>query len=136
MSALRRRLRPETIVPILSFTVVLVAYLLTPSYSSHELSDFDAYNTLQGFASLGLIALALGLTIIAGEFDVSVLGMQALGGVLAVKAGASWACSGSSRRPPDAPSSAPCRAGSSPASGSSRWPSRSAPTSPCSASPT
>jgi ribose transport system permease protein len=88
MSAARRWLRPETVVPILAFGVVLAAYLLTPAYSGHELSDFDAYNTLQGFASLGLIALALGLTIIAGEFDVSVLGMQALGGVLAVKAGA------------------------------------------------
>jgi ribose transport system permease protein len=88
MTAARRWLRPETVVPILSFAVVLAAYLLTPAYSGHVLSDFDAYNTLQGFAALGLIALALGLTIIAGEFDVSVLGMQALGGVLAVKAGA------------------------------------------------
>jgi ribose transport system permease protein len=34
------------------------------------------------------VALALGLTLIAGEFDVSVLGMQALGGVVAVKTGA------------------------------------------------
>jgi ribose/xylose/arabinose/galactoside ABC-type transport system permease subunit len=88
MSAARRWLRPETVVPVLSFAVVLAAYLLTPAYSGHVLSDFDAYNTLQGFAALGLIALALGLTIIAGEFDVSVLGMQALGGVLAIKAGA------------------------------------------------
>jgi ribose transport system permease protein len=84
-----RRLRPETVVPVLSFAVVLAAFLLTPVYHDHTLSDFDVFNTLQGFASLGLIALALGLTIIAGEFDVSVLGMQALGGVLAVKAGAS-----------------------------------------------
>jgi ribose/xylose/arabinose/galactoside ABC-type transport system permease subunit len=81
-------LRPEVVTPVVSFAVVLAAYLLTPAYSSHEPSAFDVYNTLQGFASLGLIALALGLTIIAAEFDVSVLGMQALGGVLAVKAGA------------------------------------------------
>ena len=53
MSAARRWLRPETVVPMLAFGVVLVAYLLTPAYSGHELSDFDAYNTLQGFASLG-----------------------------------------------------------------------------------
>jgi ribose transport system permease protein len=86
--AARRRLRPEVLTPVLSFAVVLGAYLLTPAYNGHELSDFDVFNTLQGFASLGLVALALGLTIIAGEFDVSVLGMQALGGVLAVKAGA------------------------------------------------
>src|SRR5690242_17010890 len=83
-----RRPSPENVVPILSFAVVLAAYLLTPVYHGHELTDFDVYNTLQAFGSLGLIALALGLTIIAGEFDVSVLGMQALGGVLAVKAGA------------------------------------------------
>lgn len=93
MTALRLRagrwLRAEYGTPILSFTIVLVAFLLTPVYNGHELSDFDLFNTLQGFAALGLIALALGLTIIAGEFDVSVLGMQALGGVLAVKAGAS-----------------------------------------------
>lgn len=88
MSAALRRPRPEIVVPVLSFAIVLAAYLLTPVYHGHELTDFDVYNTLQGFASLGLIALALGLTIIAGEFDVSVLGMQALGGVLAVKAGA------------------------------------------------
>lgn len=85
---LGRWLRPEAAVPVLSFAVVLAAYLLTPVYHDHSLSDFDVFNTLQGFASLGLIALALGLTIIAAEFDVSVLGMQALGGVLAVKAGA------------------------------------------------
>jgi ribose/xylose/arabinose/galactoside ABC-type transport system permease subunit len=88
LRAARRRLRPEVATPILSFAVVLAAYLLTPAYNGHELSDFDAFNTLQGFASLGLVALALGLTLVAGEFDVSVLGMQALGGVLAVKAGA------------------------------------------------
>ncbi len=89
LHAVRRRLRPEAVTPVLSFALVLVAFLLTPAYSSHTLSDFDAFNALQGFASLGLVALALGLTIVAGEFDVSVLGMQALGGVLAVKAGAS-----------------------------------------------
>jgi ribose/xylose/arabinose/galactoside ABC-type transport system permease subunit len=74
-------------VPTVAFGLVLLAYLLTPVYDGHELTTFDAFNTLQGFASVGLIALALGLTIIAGEFDLSVLGMQALGGVLAVKAG-------------------------------------------------
>lgn len=86
---LSRRLSAEVVVPLVSFGLVLLAYLLTPAYNGHEFNAFDAFNTLQGFASLGLVALALGLTIIAGEFDLSVLGMQALGGVLAVKAGAS-----------------------------------------------
>ena len=83
-----RRLGADTVVPVVAFGLVLVAYLLTPVYDGHSLVSFDAYNTLQGFASVGLIALALGLTIVAGEFDLSVLGMQALGGVLAIKAGA------------------------------------------------
>jgi ribose transport system permease protein len=89
MSARARRfLRPETATPLLSFGVVLAAFLLVPVYNGHALTDFDVFNTLQWFSLVGLIALALGLTILAGEFDVSVLGMQALGGVLAVKAGA------------------------------------------------
>ena len=83
-----RRLNPEAVVPVVSFSLVLLAYLLTPAYNGHEFNAFDVFNTLQGFSSLGLVALALGLTIMAGEFDLSVLGMQALGGVLAVKAGA------------------------------------------------
>ncbi|HVX34349.1 MAG TPA: ABC transporter permease [Solirubrobacterales bacterium] len=82
-----RRLGAENVVPVVSFGLVLAYYLLTPALNGHEPTDFDVYNTLQGFSSLGLVALAVGLTIIAGEFDLSVLGMQALGGVLAVKAG-------------------------------------------------
>jgi ribose transport system permease protein len=85
---LSRRFSAEAVVPVVSFGLVLVAYLMTPILNGHEFNDFDVFNTLQGFASLGLVALALGLTIIAGEFDLSVLGMQAVGGVLAVKAGA------------------------------------------------
>lgn len=83
-----RGLRVETVLPIASFVLVLVAYLMTPAFYGNELTDFDVFNTLQWFAVVGLIALALGLTIMAGEFDLSVLGMQAVGGVIAVKAGA------------------------------------------------
>lgn len=82
------RLRAETVVPVVSIGLVILAYLLTPVFYAYELSSFDVFNTLQGFGSLGLVALAMGLTIMAGEFDLSVLGMQALGGVLAVKTGA------------------------------------------------
>jgi ribose transport system permease protein len=58
-----------------------------PGLQGDQLNRGSYYNVFQGFAPLGLVALALGLTLIAGEFDVSVLGMQALGGVLAVRAG-------------------------------------------------
>ncbi len=47
-------------------------------------ATFDVYNAMQGFAQLGLLALAIGITMIAGEFDLSVVGTYALGGMLAV----------------------------------------------------
>jgi ribose transport system permease protein len=90
MSRLRvRRGGPRTdhVVPLASFAAILVAFLVVPGLDGQQLSSGAYYNTLQAFAPLGLVALALGLTLIAGEFDVSVLGMQALGGVLAVRAG-------------------------------------------------
>ena len=58
-----------------------------PLETGEPLASFDVYNTLQGFAQLGLLGLALGLTMIAGEFDLSVVGTYALGGMLAVRTG-------------------------------------------------
>jgi ribose transport system permease protein len=73
--------------PLGVFVLVVIAFLLTPEYGGASLAGFDIFNTFQGFASVGLITLAVGLSMVIGEFDLSVTGMQALGGVLAVKAG-------------------------------------------------
>jgi ribose/xylose/arabinose/galactoside ABC-type transport system permease subunit len=81
--------RPERALPAASLLVVLVAFACSPLLSGRPLATFDVYNALQGFAPLGLLALALGLTMIAGEFDLSVGGTYALGGMLAVLAGQS-----------------------------------------------
>jgi ribose/xylose/arabinose/galactoside ABC-type transport system permease subunit len=70
--------------------VVAIAFACTPLISGKGLTAFDFYNALQGFAQLGLLALALGLTMIAGEFDLSVVGTYALGGMLAVQTGQRW----------------------------------------------
>jgi ribose/xylose/arabinose/galactoside ABC-type transport system permease subunit len=67
--------------------ITLIAFTLIPTYTDATISSFDIYNTFQIFARLGLLALALGLTMIAGEFDLSVVGTYALGGMLAVQAG-------------------------------------------------
>ena len=48
----------------------------------------NVYDIFQNFASYGLVALALGITIIAGEFDLSVSSMYLLGGMVAVLTGA------------------------------------------------
>jgi ribose transport system permease protein len=79
--------RPEVLLPVTAFGITLVAFLLLPLYTSSSLTSFDVYNTLQIFARLGLLALALGLTMIAGEFDLSVVGTYALGGMLTVQLG-------------------------------------------------
>jgi ribose transport system permease protein len=86
--------RPETLVPAVSLLVVTVAFLCTPLLGGGALSRFDVYNTFQGFAQLGLLALGLGLTMIAGEFDLSVAGTYAVGGMIAVQAGQSSAVLG------------------------------------------
>lgn len=77
--------------PATALGLTLVAFVLLPTYSDASLAPFDVYNTLQIFARYGLVALALGLTMIAGEFDLSVVGTYALGGMLAVQVGQeSW----------------------------------------------
>lgn len=89
MRALLKRpwLRTEHVLPVLSVIVALIAFTVLPGLYGDQLNSGAWYNCFQGFAPLGLVALGLGLTLVAGEFDVSVLGMQVLGGALAVKAG-------------------------------------------------
>jgi ribose/xylose/arabinose/galactoside ABC-type transport system permease subunit len=80
--------RPERLVPALSVLIVAVAMIVLPWASGDGVRSFDIFNGLQGAAQFGFVALALGLTMIAGEFDLSVTGVHVLGGVLAVSFGA------------------------------------------------
>lgn len=84
---LLQRTRPEVLLPLAAVGITVLAFALVPTYTDSTLAPFDIYNTFQIVARLGLIALALGLTMIAGEFDLSVVGMYALGGMLTVQAG-------------------------------------------------
>ena len=79
--------RPEVSLPVAALGITIVAFTLIPAYTDSALTSFDVYNTLQIFARLGLLTLALGLTMIAGEFDLSVVGTYAVGGMLTVQAG-------------------------------------------------
>jgi len=92
--ALGTALRQERIVPAAALLLVVVAFVLTPLGTGLPLTTFDVYNALQGFAQIGLLALAIGLTMIAGEFDLSVVGTYAVGGMIAVQAGQSSAVLG------------------------------------------
>ena len=81
--------RPEILVPVVALGVMLIAFLCTPAISGRMLTTFDVYNTFQGLAQLGMLTLGLGMTMIAGEFDLSVVGIYALGGMVAVQGGQS-----------------------------------------------
>jgi ribose transport system permease protein len=83
----RRRRGVQAALPFVILGLFALAMLLLPLYSDESASTFNVFNTLQSFSSLGLLALAVGLTVIAGEFDLSTVGMYGLGGMLAVKTG-------------------------------------------------
>lgn len=93
-SARRLASRPERLLPAVSLLIVVAAFLCTPFITGSGLTTFDVYNTFQGLAQLGLLALGLGITMIAGEFDLSVAGSYAAGGMIAVQAGQSSAVLG------------------------------------------
>ncbi|GAA1904339.1 ABC transporter permease [Nocardioides lentus] len=67
--------------------LMLVALFVVPAIAGREPTVFSVYNALQSFSGMALVALALGLTMIIGEFDLSVVGTYALGGMLAVELG-------------------------------------------------
>jgi ribose/xylose/arabinose/galactoside ABC-type transport system permease subunit len=79
--------RLQRALPLVVLGGIALALLGLPLYSDENLTSFNVYNALQAFSSLGLLALAVGLTMIAGEFDLSTIGMYALGGMLAVQLG-------------------------------------------------
>jgi ribose/xylose/arabinose/galactoside ABC-type transport system permease subunit len=56
--------------------------------SGRFLSAATAYSTLQTFATIGLVTLGLGLTMLIREFDLSVVGMFGMAGCIAVLTGA------------------------------------------------
>jgi ribose transport system permease protein len=73
--------------PYVLLGVTVLAFYILPSLSDRQASTYNVYDTLQVFADLGLLSLALGLTMIAGEFDLSIVGMYGLGAMVAVKCG-------------------------------------------------
>ena len=67
---------------------MILALALLPALTHYTVRTANVYDIFQNFASYGLVALALGITIIAGEFDLSVSSMYLLGGMVAVLTGA------------------------------------------------
>lgn len=86
-SRVRSGLNAQFLLPTLALTLTLGALLALPLYSAATVASFDGYNILQNFAALGLVALGVGLTMLAGELDLSSAAMYALAGMLAAKVG-------------------------------------------------
>lgn len=82
------RYRRHTIRPYLILAMAAAIFALLPVLSSSATeSSQNVYNVLQSFSGVGLVTLALGLTMIAGEFDLSVSSTFLLGAMVAVKTG-------------------------------------------------
>jgi ribose/xylose/arabinose/galactoside ABC-type transport system permease subunit len=74
---------------------LLIALLLY--FSANRAGFLDTgnlFSLMQAFALLGLVAFGLSVTMIAGEFDLSVGAMVAVAGIIAIKAGGSGAAAG------------------------------------------
>ncbi len=84
--------RRQEVRPFALLGILLVFFLMLPLVRSGASVDAVNFkNILETLAALGLVSLALGLTMVAGEFDLSVSSTFLLGGMLAVTTGTdSW----------------------------------------------
>ena len=69
------------------FAVAVLALWLLPVYSSASVDSSNIYNVLQTFSDYGLLALAVGLSMIVAEYDLSTASMYSLAGMVAVLLG-------------------------------------------------
>jgi ribose/xylose/arabinose/galactoside ABC-type transport system permease subunit len=84
----RRRPKAGDAAPFAILAIMVVVLALVPVMTQYTVRTANVYDIFQNFASYGLVALALGITMIAGEFDLSVSSMYLLGGMVAVLTGA------------------------------------------------
>ena len=81
-------LRSPVLRPIVLLVLVLAVLAAADGGQGRVLTAATAYSVLQQFAILGPLALALGLTMMVREFDLSMGGVLSLAGCVAVLAGA------------------------------------------------
>ncbi len=83
----RRRPRAAEVAPYAILAGMVLALALVPLLTRYTVRTANVYDIFQNFASYGLVALALGITMIAGEFDLSVSSVYLFGGMVAVLTG-------------------------------------------------
>jgi ribose/xylose/arabinose/galactoside ABC-type transport system permease subunit len=82
-----RRLLQPYLRPLAVFTAIVLLLVLVDSGAGQFLRGSIFFSVLQLFATIGPIALGVGLTMIIREFDLSVAGMVGMAGCIAVLAG-------------------------------------------------
>lgn len=88
------RLRLEHVIPIVALAVTTAVFFVSPPLSGSTLTSFSVFNVAQQLAWLAPLTVALGVTLMCGEFDIAVAGVAPLAGVLAVRYGAESATVG------------------------------------------
>lgn len=89
MARLRALLADPSVRPFLLLASIVIVLGIADGDRGRVLSVNTAYSVLQQFATIGPVALALGLSMMVQEFDLSVGGMLSLAGCVAVMAGQS-----------------------------------------------
>ena len=84
----RLRLADPRLRPVVFLLGTMLVLSLIDAGQGRFLSLITAFGALQLFANFGLVALGLGLTMLIGEFDLSVAGMFSLSACVAVLTGA------------------------------------------------
>lgn len=73
--------------PFVTLAIAIACLLIIPPMTGAEVSTQNGFSVLQSFATYGVLALGLGVLMIAGEFDLSISAIFALGAMLAVSTG-------------------------------------------------
>jgi ribose transport system permease protein len=77
----------RTLMPYALLGSMVLVFFVLPLLSGKQATSFNVYDSLQLWSAYGLVALGVGLTMVAGEFDLSVLGVFAFCPMIAVKVG-------------------------------------------------
>lgn len=70
--------------------VATIAIFYVVDFGHGRINQATVFSVLQLFATLGPVALGLGMTMIAREFDLSIVGMMSLAGCIAVMTGGTY----------------------------------------------
>src|SRR5262249_48914655 len=87
MNVVAKTLSDGTQRAVALLVLIVASFFVFDALGLGHFGKDTAFSVLQYFATFGLVALGLGLTIMVREFDISIAGMFGLGGCIAVVVG-------------------------------------------------